>query len=61
MINLELKNIIDNCHENQKKRVDINKIKEKCKKNYKLILKIKENIKYKKERLFEEMEKCKTN
>ena len=60
-INLELKNIIDNCHENQKKRVDINKIKEKCKKNYKLILKIKENIKYKKERLFEEMEKCKTN
>lgn len=59
-INLELKEIINNSQENLRKRIAISKIRKKCKENYRTIIKLRENLKYKKERLFEEFQKLET-
>ena len=59
-INLELKEIINNSQENLRKRIAISKIRKKCKENYRTIIKLRENLKYKKDRLFEEFQKLET-
>jgi len=57
IINLEIKEIIDNCDENIRKKININKIREKFKENYETIIKMRENLKYKKSRIYAKFKK----
>ena len=56
-INLEIKEIIDNCDENIRKRINIEKIRKNFKQNYKLIIKMRENLKYKRSRIYAKFKK----
>ena len=60
IINLEIKEIIQNADENLRKKINIKKIKEKCKENYKTIIKLRENIKYKNDMLNQKFKKLKS-
>ena len=57
IINQEIKEILNKSHENIRKKIVISKIRKKCKENYRTILKLKENLKYRKDRLLEEFQK----
>ena len=59
VINLEIKDIINNYSENQRKKNNLDNIREKCKENYKTIIKMRENIKYNKQKLDHKYEKFK--
>ena len=60
IINLEIQEIIKKANENLRKKINIKKVREKCKENYKTIIKLRENIKYKNDRLNQELKKLKT-
>ena len=51
IINLEIKELIKDSYENKLRKGNIKKVREKCKENYTTIIKLRENIKYKKEKL----------
>ena len=57
IINQEIKEILNKSHENIRNKIVISKIRKKCKENYRTILKLKENLKYRKDRLLEEFKK----
>ena len=59
IINLEIKKIIEDSSENKRKKGNIKKAREKCKENFTTIIKLRENIKYKSEKLIQELRSLK--
>ena len=57
IINLEIKELIKDSIENKLKKGNIKKVREKCKENYTTILKLRENLKYKREKFNEKFRK----
>ena len=60
VINLEIKELINKSNANLVQKGNIKKIREKCKENLRTIIKLRENIKYKKDKLIEEFNKLKS-
>ena len=60
VINLEIKELINKSNANLVQKRNIKKIREKCKENLRTIIKLRENIKYKKDKLIEEFNKLKS-
>ena len=60
IINLEIKELIKDSIENKLRKENIKKVREKCKENFSTILKLRENLKYKKEKFNEKFRKLKS-
>ena len=57
IITLEIKELIKDSIENKLKKGNIKKVREKCKENFTTILKLRENLKYKREKFNEKFRK----
>lgn len=56
-INSEIKNILKNANGNERKNINLDMIREKCKENFITVAKLRENIKFKKNKLLEKLKK----
>ena len=56
-INTEIKNILKNANGTERKNVNLDMIREKCKENFITVAKLRENIKFKKNKLLEKLKK----
>ena len=56
-INTEIKNILKNANGTERKNINLDMIREKCKENFITVAKLRENIKFKKNKLLEKLKK----
>ena len=56
-INSEIKNILKNANGTERKNINLDMIREKCKENFITVAKLRENIKFKKNKLLEKLKK----